>query len=146
MATIKTTKKDNFNAILAILATVEVANKAELTEFITHEIELLDKKSANAKTKPSKAQAENDGIKTAIVEAFKTADVAMTITEFQTAYPDFAEYSNQKMSALFKQLVDNGTLTKTVVKKKSYFELATDVEDTDTEEVGENAENAVDNG
>ena len=70
----------------------------------------------------------------------------MTITEFQTAYPDFAEYSNQKMSALFKQLVDNGTLAKTVVKKKSYFALATDVEDTDTEEVGENAENAVDNG
>ena len=88
-----------------------------------------------------KAQAENDGIKTAIIEAFKTADVAMTITEFQTAYPDFAEYSNQKMSALFKQLVDNGTLAKTVVKKKSYFALATDVE-----EVGENAENAVDNG
>ena len=138
MATIKTTKKDNFNAILAILATVEVANKAELTEFITHEIELLDKKSANAKTKPSKAQAENDGI--------KTADVAMTITEFQTAYPDFAEYSNQKMSALFKQLVDNGTLAKTVVKKKSYFALATNVEDTDTEEVGENAENSADNG
>ena len=133
MATIKTTKRDNFNAILAILATVEVANKAELTEFITHEIDLLDKKSANAKTKPSKAQAENDGI--------KTADVAMTITEFQTAYPDFAEYSNQKMSALFKQLVDNGTLVKTVVKKKSYFALATDVED-----VGENAENAADNG
>ena len=146
MATIKTTKKDNFNAILAILATVDVANKAELTEFITHEIDLLDKKSANAKTKPSKAQAENDGIKTAIIEAFKTADVAMTITEFQTAYPDFAEYSNQKMSALFKQLVDNGTLAKTVVKKKSYFALATVDEDTDTEEVGENAENSADNG
>ena len=54
MATIKTTKKDNFNAILAILATVDVANKAELTEFITHEIDLLDKKSANAR--PSRAR------------------------------------------------------------------------------------------
>ena len=140
MATIKTTKKDNFNAILAILATVEVANKAELTEFITHEIELLDKKANSSKSKPSKTQAENDGIKTAIVEAFEKAETALTITEFQTKFSDFAEYSNQKLSALFKQLVDAGILEKTVIKKKSYFSLVV----TD-ESVGENAENAADN-
>ena len=140
MATIKVTKKDNFNAILAILATAETANKDALIEFVNHEIELLDKKANSSKSKPSKTQAENDGIKTAIIEAFEKAETALTITEFQTKFSDFAEYSNQKMSALFKQLVDAGILEKTVIKKKSYFSLVV----TD-ESVGENAENAADN-
>ena len=141
MATIKVTKKDNFNAILAILATAETANKDALIEFINHEIELLDKKANSSKSKPSKTQAENDGIKTAIVKAFENAETALTITEFQTKFSSkFAEYSNQKLSALFKQLVDAGILEKTVIKKKSYFSLVV----TD-ESVGENAENAADN-
>ena len=37
---------------------------------------------------------------------------------------EFSEYSNQKLSALVKQLVDNGEILKTVDKKKSYFEVA----------------------
>ena len=134
----KPTKRDRFNALLAIPA---VAKDAELIEFINHEIELLDKKANSSKSKPSKTQAENDGIKTAIVEAFEKAETALTITEFQTKFStDFSEYSNQKLSALFKQLVDSGILEKTVIKKKSYFSLVV----TD-ESVGENAENAADN-
>ena len=141
MATIKVTKKDNFNALRAIVEATDVANKSALLDFIDNELELLAKKANSAKSKPSKAQAENDTLKSLILTALAKSDTALTITEFQTKFEMFAEYSNQKMSALFKQLVDNGTLTKTVVKKKSYFELATDVK-----EVGENAENAVDNG
>lgn len=135
MATVKVTKKDNFNAILAILANAETANKADLIEFINHEIELLNKKANSSKSKPSKTQAENDGIKTAIVEAFGKAETALTITEFQTKFTDFADYSNQKLSALFKQLVDSGVLEKTVIKKKSYFSLVeADEGETETEE------------
>lgn len=132
MATVKVTKKDNFNAILAILAKTDSANKADLIEFINHEIELLNKKANSSKSKPSKTQAENDGIKTAIVEAFGKAETALTITEFQTKFTEFADYSNQKLSALFKQLVDGGILEKTVIKKKSYFSLA-EVDEGETE-------------
>ena len=35
-----------------------------------------------------------------------------------------AEYSNQKLSALLKKLVEAGKVTKVVDKKKSYFSLA----------------------
>ena len=124
MATVKTTKKDYFNALRALVVDTEVENKTALIGFIDNELALLAKKANSAKSKPSKAQAENEGIKTAIIAALNEAEKALTITEFQTAYPEFAEYSNQKMSALFKQLVDAGAVEKTVVKKKSYFSVA----------------------
>lgn len=124
MATIKVTKKDNFNALRAIVEATDVANKSALLDFIDNELELLAKKANSAKSKPSKAQAENDSIKALILAALAKADTALTITEFQTQFEVFAEYSNQKMSALFKQLVDSGMVEKTVVKKKSYFAIS----------------------
>lgn len=124
MATVKVTKKDYFNALRALVVNTEVENKTALIDFIDNELALLAKKANSAKSKPSKAQAENEGIKTAIIAALNEAEKALTITEFQTAYPEFAEYSNQKLSALFKQLVDAGAVEKTVVKKKSYFSVA----------------------
>ena len=124
MATVKVTKKDYFNALRALVVDTEVENKTALIDFIDNELALLAKKASSAKSKPSKAQAENEGIKTAIIAALNEAEKALTITEFQTTYPEFAEYSNQKMSALFKQLVDAGAVEKTVVKKKSYFSVA----------------------
>ena len=123
MATVKVTKKDYFNALRALVVDTEVENKTALIDFIDNELALLAKKANSAKSKPSKAQAENEGIKTAIIAALNEAEKALTITEFQTAYPEFAEYSNQKLSALFKQLVDAGAVEKTVVKKKSYFSV-----------------------
>ena len=124
MATVKVTKKDYFNALRNLVVDTEVENKTALIDFIDNELALLAKKANSAKSKPSKAQAENEGIKTAIIAKLNEAEKALTITEFQTAYPEFAEYSNQKMSALFKQLVDAGAVEKTVVKKKSYFSVA----------------------
>ena len=124
MATVKVTKKDYFNALRALVVNTEVENKTALIDFIDNELALLAKKANSAKSQPSKAQAENEGIKTAIIAALNEAEKALTITEFQTAYPEFAEYSNQKLSALFKQLVDAGAVEKTVVKKKSYFSVA----------------------
>ena len=124
MATVKVTKKDYFNALRNLVVDTEVENKTALIDFIDNELALLAKKANSAKSKPSKAQTENEGIKTAIIAALNEAEKALTIAEFQTAYPEFAEYSNQKLSALFKQLVDAGAVEKTVVKKKSYFSVA----------------------
>ena len=124
MATVKVTKKDYFNALRNLVVDTEVENKTALIDFIDNELALLAKKANSAKSKPSKAQAENESIKEAIIAALNEAEKALTITEFQTAYPEFAGYSNQKLSALFKQLVDAGAVEKTVVKKKSYFSVA----------------------
>ena len=144
MATVKVTKRDNFKALRAIVEATDVSNKSALIEFINNELALLAKKANSAKSKPSKAQIENEGIKTAIIAKLSEAEKALTITEFQTAYTEFADYSNQKLSALFKQLVDEGFVEKTVVKKKSYFSSTVmaeqDGEPVQSEDIAEQSE------
>jgi hypothetical protein len=90
-----------------------------LMEFIDNEINLLTKKaSSSAKTQ---TQIANDKIKEQIVTLMKSTNIAYTITDFQNTFEDMKEYSNQKLSALFTQLVNDKVLEKTTDKKKSYF-------------------------
>lgn len=120
MATTKMTKRDYFNAILAVLATVEDTDVSGLTAFINHEIELLENKRSTAK--PTKTQTENLAVKETIVSVLKEIGKPVTITEMQKFSVDLAEFSCQKLSALLKQLVENDkTVTKVTEKKKTYF-------------------------
>jgi DNA-binding transcriptional regulator GbsR (MarR family) len=48
----------------------------------------------------------------------------VTITELMARNADLGALSNQKVSALVNALVDEGKVTKTVEKRKSYFALA----------------------
>jgi DNA-binding transcriptional regulator GbsR (MarR family) len=45
------------------------------------------------------------------------------VTEIQKEIPECAELSNQKVSALIRQLKDAGLVVKTEDKRKSYFSL-----------------------
>lgn len=120
MATTKMTKRDYFNAILAVLATVEGTDVSGLTAFVNHEIELLENKRSS--TKPTKTQTENLAVKETIVSVLKEIGKPVTITEMQKFSVDLAEFSCQKLSALLKQLVENDkTVTKVTEKKKTYF-------------------------
>ena len=116
----KITKRDNFNKLLTI---EEVVNDTQLVEFINHELELLDKKSASHSTAKTANQKANDEIKKSIVSAL-TEIGKSTISEIQKANDEMAQYSNQKLSALLKQMVDNGEVVRTMDKKKAYFEIA----------------------
>ena len=120
MATTKMTKRDYFNAIRAVLATVEDTDVSGLTAFVNHEIELLENKRSS--TKPTKTQTENLAVKETIVSVLKEIGKPVTITEMQKFSADLAEFSCQKLSALLKQLVENDkTVTKVTEKKKTYF-------------------------
>ena len=120
MATTKMTKRDYFNAILAVLATVEDTDVSGLTAFVNHEIELLENKRSTAK--PTKTQTENLAVKETIISVLKEIGKPVTITEMQKFSADLAEFSCQKLSALLKQLVENDkTVTKVTEKKKTYF-------------------------
>lgn len=122
----KSTKKDYFNQLLAIEA---VSENSELVEFINHELELLAKKSG--KTTKTKNQKENDEILQTILNCMSTATTPHTITELQGLFEELSGYSNQKLSALMKKLVDSGKVTKEVIKKKSYFSIAEIAENTE---------------
>jgi hypothetical protein len=113
----RVTKKDLFGE-LRVLA--EDAGREDLVEFCNKEVEKL----ANRKVSQTKNQKENEGIMETIVEVFERLDAPVTVTEFAKADERMAEYSNQKLSALFKKLVDAGKLVKETDKKKSYFKLA----------------------
>jgi len=112
----KITKKEMFTMIKA-----QVKDNAEMVAFIDHEIELLDKKASNRKA--TKTQEANVGIKSTILAVLEGGK-SMTVTEMQGASAELGELSNQKVSALVRQLVVAGKVVKTIDKKVSRFSLA----------------------
>ena len=113
----KMTKRDYFTAILE-----KYPLTAEEKAFVEHELELLAKKNASDK-KPTAQQTANEGIKTAILDGM-TSGRFYTVTEIKKEIPECTELSNQKVSALIRQLKDAGLVVKTEDKRKSYFSLA----------------------
>ena len=119
MTTKKITKRERFESLLKIPA---VSADPGLVDFINHELELLAKKNS-ADKKPTAQQVANEGIKSAILEGMEENRL-YTITDIQKNVPACAELSNQKVSALVRQLKDDGLIVKTEDKRKSYFSKA----------------------
>lgn len=115
----KITKREKFEMIKAI---PEVAANEMLVEFIDHELELLAKKNASDK-KPTAQQTANEGIKEAILNAMEPNRL-YTVTEIQKEVDECAELSNQRVSALMRQLKDDGKVVRTEEKRKAYFSKA----------------------
>ena len=112
----KKTKREFFGEIREI-----VKENTELVAFIDHELELLNKKTSAKSTKVNTEQVE---LMKKIVDALNKIGRSVTISELQKENAEMAEYSNQKLSAMLKKLVDNKQVTKMVDKKKSYFMVA----------------------
>lgn len=115
MANKKMTKREMFEQIKANyeLTPAEVA-------FIDHELELLAKKNTSEK-KPTAIQVANEGLKEVILNVLTENGGLMTITDIQKSAEELAELSNQKISALVRQLKDDGKVEKVEDKRKSYF-------------------------
>ena len=112
----KLTKKQAFEMLLTLS---EVKANEELTDFINHEISLLDKRIA---TKSGKVNAEHNLIMTAILETLTVE--GMTIKELQANNSLLGGYSNQKISAILKKMVDGNTVTRIKLKNATIFKLA----------------------
>ena len=117
----KMTKKDYF-AIIKASYPVDAPNYDEVMAFIDHEVELLNKKNS-AEKKPTAVQVANEGIKQAIVDGMEVGK-AYTITDIMKSIDECAELSNQRVSALVRQLVTDGVVVRTEEKRKAYFSLA----------------------
>ena len=79
-------------------------------------------KKNSAEKKPTATQIANDGIKNLILEVIGNS--SLTITEMQKINGELAELSNQKISALLKQMVENGSVVREEIKRKAYFKKA----------------------
>ena len=113
----KMTKRDYFNAILS-----KYPLNDEEKAFVEHEIELLSKKNSGEK-KPTAAQVANEGIKQAILNGMEDNRL-YTISEIIKEIPECADLSNQRVSALMRQMKDACLVTRTEDKRKAYFSKA----------------------
>lgn len=114
----KLTKRDHFNALLAIPA---VSDNPVLVDFINHELELLSKKNS-ADKKPTATQQANSALKEAIIDLLVDGN-PYTVSQIIKEVPECAGLSNQKVSALMVQLVNEGQVEKVIEKRVSYFKL-----------------------
>ena len=116
----KMTKREVINAMLAN----EVVSANEVwVGYLTNELALLDKKSANKK--PTKVQEANEGVKDTIVKVLAENGGKMTVTQIIASGEFEPLTSPQKISALLKQLIEAEKVVKTVEKKTSYFAVST---------------------
>ena len=115
--TTKLTKAQKFAMLRAIPA---VAENPVLVEFIDHEVELLSKKNS-AEKKPTAQQKMNEGLKQTIIDVLTENGGLMTVTDVQKSCAELAELSNQRISALLRQLKDDGKVERVEDKRKAYF-------------------------
>ena len=128
----KLTKKDYFAQIRAI-----VINDKDLVAFVDHEVELLNRK--NTGNSQTRTQKDNEALKEILIEELEKIGRAVTITELMNESQVIKDYTyktkvggeekdakltNQKISAIFTQLVNDKTIVKVTDKKKSYFSIA----------------------
>lgn len=119
----KMTKKEMFTMVANVVENAEVENKAEMLEFLAHEVELLNRKSG--KSGETKTQKENKVLMEQLLVALAEFEKPVTVSEFmKESTHEVATLSNQKLSALFKKLVEAEKVVKTTEKKKSYFSVA----------------------
>lgn len=111
----KLTKKDRFAELLTL---AEVKANPDLVAFIEHELELLAKKNS-ADKKPTAQQVANEALKAAILEGMEEGKL-YTITEIMKAIPELSDLTNQRVSALVRQML-NISIERIEDKRKAYF-------------------------
>ena len=115
----KMTKATAWGIVKGIVENSGHAQTAELVEKIDNELALLAKKNS-AEKKPTAQQTANEGIKAAILNGMENGK-AYTITDIIKSVPECAELTNQRVSALMRQLVEGGAVVRTEDKRKAYF-------------------------
>ena len=107
------TKREMFEQIKSHLT-----DPAEVA-FVEHELELLAKKNASEK-KPTAQQVANEGLKSTILDVLTENGGLMTITDIQKSSAELAELSNQRISAIVRQMVGI-SVERVEDKRKAYF-------------------------
>lgn len=119
----KLTKRDRYAQLLALN---EVKSNPDLVAFIEHEVELLARKNTvNGEKALTPNQVQNENFKVIIAEYMASApDRLFTVTELNKEVDVLNDLSNQRISAILRQMVDAGKVEKVVDKRKSYFRMA----------------------
>ena len=112
-------KMTNSKALAFVLNMEGVELPADVREKLVNIKASIDKKNS-AERKPTATQTENVGLKSAILEGMESGK-AYTISDLMKAIPELADLTNQRVSALVRQLKDEGSVSREEIKRKAYF-------------------------
>lgn len=124
MAEKKMTKRE---VITMLLAEDTIKANEVYVNYLTHEIELLDKKSAQPRK--SKANAELEGYRATILEILGEAEAPLSLSEIKAKVDEWADFSPQKMSGIIKPFIydevknPTGSVARTMDKRVAKFSL-----------------------
>lgn len=111
-------------ALEIAIATVDNAEaKAKLTA-----LQASIAKKNSAERKPTATQTANAGFKVAIENGMELGK-KYTITDLMKNISELTDLSNQRVSAIVRQMVESGTLVREEIKRKAYFSLAEETSD-----------------
>lgn len=119
MTTKKMTKRDHYNALLALS---EVQANPTLVDFINHELDLLTRKNASGEKKLTANQENNEVLKNEIVTSMEI-DRLYQVGEMIKSFPCCNGLSTSKVSSMMRQLIAENRVVKVEDKRKSFFKL-----------------------
>lgn len=117
---VKVTKRENINSLLA---------REDLTEnerkFLTHELELLDKKNAYKAEKNLEKTAENEKLQNEIMNVLMASDKGITSSAIalKVSANINADITSQKVRPQISKLIDNGLVENYKEKGVSLFRV-----------------------
>lgn len=101
------------------IAMKSVEDNKEVYEKLEALKESISKKNS-AERKPTATQKANEGYKEAIL-SFMEVGKKYTISELMKSVVEIVDLSNQRVSALVRQLKESGLVERTEEKRKAYF-------------------------
>lgn len=130
MAKFNFSKNSLYNALIENAFEIDVVSrdgsmvtvdKEMFIEFFENEIRINESKYKSKSSKPTAKQIENEEIKARIIDYMESVGTPVTISNIVKDFNN--DYSIPKISALVKQLKDNGIVTREEVKRVAYFSL-----------------------
>ena len=115
------TKMTNVKALEYVLT-----NCADLPSEVSEKLTSMKasfEKKASAERKPTPTQQENMGHKQEILNLLADGN-QYTITDIMKGVPALSDLSNQRVSAIVRQLTLSGEVVRVEDKRKAYFKLA----------------------
>lgn len=120
-------KLTNVTALTMVLGMEEVKANSELVEKLEKMLAQFEKKNGSGENKkPTKTQLENESLKAQLVEILSNYNEPMSIKELQADNDEInaTVISNQKISAMFRQLIAENKLVRIEEKRVAKFILA----------------------
>ena len=97
----------------------------EVVEKLQKMLVQVEKKNSTER-KPTATQKENAGLKDAILYSMEIGK-QYTVTDLMKSVAELDGLSNQRVSALVRQLKDDGKIEREEIKRKAYFSIKVEV-------------------